>query len=180
MATHGLPLVWGATAREAERHYPADDAVPGPSVAMTRAIDVAAPVETTWRWLCQLSEAPYSYDWIDNLGRRSPRTLTPGAERVELGQAMATVLRVTSVDAPHQWTGTTTPRGQRLAGGFAMTYAAEPDGPHSRIVVRITAAASSPLTRLRAQALAWGDLPMIRKQLRTLKQLAESAAPRSS
>ena len=85
MATHGLPLVWGATAREAERHYPADDAVPGPSVAMTRAIDVAAPVETTWRWLCQLSEAPYSYDWIDNLGRRSPRTLTPGAERVELG-----------------------------------------------------------------------------------------------
>lgn len=172
----GLPFTWGATDDETRRPYPADDEVSGTPVLMTRAIDVAAPTEITWRWLCQLSEAPYSYDWLDNLGRRSPRTLTPGAEHVELGQAMATVLRVTSVDAPHQWTGVTTPRGQRLAGGFAMTYAAEPAGPHSRIVVRIAAASSSRLTRLRAEALAWGDLVMIGKQLRTLKELAESQA----
>lgn len=176
MRSVGLPLIWGATPDEARRRYPADDAVAGTPVLMTRAIDVAAPVEVTWRWLCQLSEAPYSYDWLDNVGRRSPRALTPGAETIELGQAMATVLRVTSVDAPHQWTGVTTPRGQRLAGGFAMTYAAEPAGAHSRIVVRIAAASSSRLTRWRAEALAWGDLVMIRKQLRTLKQLAESHA----
>lgn len=176
MRPAGLPLNWGATDVEIRRAYPADDEIPGTPVLMTRAIHVAAPAGVTWRWLCQLSEAPYSYDWLDNLGRRSPRILTPGAEQVELGQAMATVLRVTSVDAPHQWTGVTTPRGQRLAGGFAMTYAAEPAGPHSRIVVRIAAAASSRLTRLRAEALAWGDLVMIRKQLRTLKELAESPA----
>lgn len=172
MRPAGLPLIWEATADEARRHYPADDAVTGASVLMTRAIDVAAPADIAWRWLCQLSEAPYSYDWLDNLGRRSPQTLTPGAEQIELGQAMATVLRVISFDAPHQWTGVTTPRGQRLAGGFAMTYAAEPDGPHSRIVVRIAAASPSRLTRLRAAGLAWGDLVMIRKQLRTLKKLA--------
>lgn len=176
MRPTGLPLVWGATDEESRRSYPADGAVAGAPVLMTRAIGVAAPLEVTWRWLCQLSEAPYSYDWLDNLGRRSPRTLTPGADQVELGQAMATVLRVTSVDAPHQWTGVTTPRGQRLAGGFAMTYAAEPDGQGSRIVVRIAAASSSRLTRVRAEALAWGDLVMIRKQLRTLKRLAESPA----
>lgn len=44
-----LPLVWGATEEETHRHYPADDAMTGRSVTMTRAIDVAAPVETTWR-----------------------------------------------------------------------------------------------------------------------------------
>ncbi len=170
----GLPLVWGATDDEADRHYPADTAVDGPSVAMTRAIDVAAPVEITWRWLCQLAVAPYSYDIIDNLGRRSPRTLTPGTENLVLGQTMATVLVLTSFDAPHQWTGTTTARGQKLFGAVAMTYAAEQHGTGSRIVCRLVAAAPTRLTRLRAEALAWGDVVMVRKQLRVLKNLAES------
>lgn len=168
-----LPLVWNATEAEATRRYPADDAVPGDPVRMTRAIDVAAPVETTWRWLCQLSEAPYSYDWIDNLGRRSPRTLTPGADRLEIGRTMATVLRITSFEAPHQWTGVTTPRGSRLFGTVAMTYAAEPAPVGSRIVTRVVAESHGRPTRLRATALAWGDLVMIRKQLHTVKGLAE-------
>lgn len=169
-----LPLVWGATDDEARRPYPADDAVHGPIVRMTRAIDVAAPVETTWRWLCQLAVAPYSYDWIDNLGRRSPTALTPGAEDLALGQTMAKVFVLIGFEAPHQWTGVTTARGRKLFGGVAMTYAAEPAGEHSRIVARIAAAAPTRATRLRAEALAWGDLVMIRKQLRVLKQLAES------
>ena len=179
----GLPLVWGATPAEVARRYPADDLVAGGALAMTRAISVAAPAELTWRWLCQMAVAPYSYDWIDNRGRRSPRELTPGADRLEVGQRMAVVFRLVSFDAPHQWTALTSAAGERLFGPVALTYAAEPDpapgpaaGSGSRIVCRIVTAGSGPVTRARAHLLAWGDLVMMRKQLLTFQALAERDA----
>ena len=135
-----------------------------------------APTDLTWRWLCQIAVAPYSYDWIDNRGRRSPQTLTPGADRLELGQTMAVVFRLASFDDGHHWTALTTPRGQRLFGPVAMTYAAEPDGPGSRIVCRLAAGARGPLAGVRAHALAWGDLVMMRRQFLNLKALAERDA----
>jgi hypothetical protein len=177
----GLPIVWGATSEEVGRHYPADDLVPG-AMLLTRAISVDAPAAVTWRWLCQVAVAPYSYDWIDNRGRRSPQTLTPGAERLELGQTMAIVFRLTAFDDGHHWTAITTPRGERMFGPVAMTYAAEPDGPDgtgSRIVCRIaTASAGGPVAWARARTLAWGDLVMMRRQFLNLKGLAERDAAR--
>jgi hypothetical protein len=174
----GLPLVWGASAEEARRPYPADDLVPA-GLTMTRAIGVAAPPELTWRWLCQIAVAPYSYDWIDNRGRPSPRDLTAGADRLEPGQTMAVVFRLVSFDDGHHWTAVTTPRGPRLFGPVALTYASEPDPAGSRIVCRLAVAAEGPLRRSRAYALAWGDLVMMRRQLLNLKALAERDAARS-
>ena len=149
--------------------------MPG-ALLLTRAISVAAPRELTWRWLCQIAVAPYSYDWIDNRGRRSPDALTPGADELSVGQVMAVVFRLTSYDAGHHWTAVTDSRGRRLFGRVAMTYAAEPDGADSRIVCRIAVAARGPVARVRAQALAWGDLVMMRRQLLNLKALAERDA----
>ena len=171
-----LPLTWGVTRAEARRPYAADHLVDGTMLTMTRGITVHAPQQLTWRWLCQIAVAPYSYDLIDNRGHRSPRALTPGADQLELGQPMAVVFELVAFDAPHHWTALTTARGRRLFGPVAMTYAAEPLGDDSRIVCRLAVAQDGPVGWTRSRALAWGDLVMMRKQLRTLKALAERDA----
>ena len=78
-----LPLAWGCTPAELARRYPADDRaeelVRGPVLRMTRAVDVDASQARVWRAVCQIAVAPYSYDWIDNRGRPSPRA--PGGGR---------------------------------------------------------------------------------------------------
>ena len=78
--------------------------------------------------------------------------------------------------APHHWTALTTERGRRLFGPVAMTYAAEPAGPGSRIVCRLVVPQDGALGWTRSRLLAWGDLVMMRKQLLTLKRLAERDA----
>jgi hypothetical protein len=79
-------LHWNATAAEWTVQYPCDRYVQSPRERFTRAVEVESPSETVFRWLCQLKVAPYSYYWIDNPDRRSPRSLTPEVDRLEPGQ----------------------------------------------------------------------------------------------
>ena len=173
----GLPWSWGATPAQVAARYPADDALAGETLALTRAVRVQAPVEVSYRWLCQLSTAPYSYDWLDNRGRRSPRTLTVGADDLRIGQRLMTVWEVTEVAPGHQWSARSTARAERIFGAMAVTYAAEPEGPDSStLVCRMVVAAAGSVRRARAYMFAWGDVPMMRRQLLNLKARAERDA----
>lgn len=172
-----LPLAWGATEADLARDYPADTMLSGPVLRLTRAVAVDAPPETTWRWLCQIAVAPYSYDLLDNRGRPSPSVLTPGADDLRVGQLMM-IFRLTDVDPGHHWSGVTTRAASRLFGEVAVTYAAEPDGDGSRIVCRMLVGQAGPFEWVRSRLLAWGDLVMMRKQLLTLRALAERDARR--
>lgn len=174
-----VAYTWGSTAAERALAYPCDRELPRADDAYFRAVDVAAPASVVFRWLCQLRAAPYSYDWLDNRGRRSPRRLTPGLERLESGQRVMMIFRLTAWTPDRQMTVVMdAPRAIRRFGEVAGSYVVLPVGEQrSRLVVKLLVryprrGAFAAMRWL----LPWGDLVMMRKQLLTLKRLAERSA----
>jgi hypothetical protein len=175
----GLPERWNATTEEAGATFPCDALAPGGFVALTRAIDVDTSPPLVFRWLCQLRAAPYSYDWIDNLGHRSPRQLSPGLDDLRAGQRFL-IGTITSFVPNQHITARATPDAERLFGVVSLTYQVISRGlGASRMLVRLDVHPPNRLwERVRYLALAWGDVIMMRKQLLTLKERAESSASR--
>lgn len=160
---------WGVSEADVRRRYPCDDLVPSPALELWRGVTVHVPAPAVWPWLRQLRIAPYSYDWLDNAGHRSPTTLRslpdprPGdpfstvAARFEVGRVVAT--------RP----------GQHLTArvmGALMSYVLVPDGSATRLLLKVVIPQKHWYTR----ALALGDWPMARRQLLNLKDLAETGA----
>jgi hypothetical protein len=171
---------WGTTAAERALAYPCDGLVPGAEAELFRGVDVAAPAATVFRWLCQLRVAPYSYDWIDNLGRQSPRRLIPGLERLEVGQRFASIFRLVAF-VPDAHVTLRIEQGsfaERVFGDVALTYLVAPRTDAAcrllvKLLVRYPGSPAGPLMRL---VLPWGDLVMMRRQLLNLKELAEGSS----
>jgi hypothetical protein len=168
-------IEWGSTAEERAASYPCEEFVPGATLAVFRAIDIAAPVAVVYRWLCQLRVAPYSYDLLDNLGRRSPRELTPGADELEVGQRIMTIFYLASFEPDRHLTIVCDGIGRKLLGRVSSTYAVTPAGDGSRLVLKLVCI--SPGGRLLRTpyrwVMPWFDLFMMRKQFLNLKRLAE-------
>ena len=159
---------WGVTDDEAARPFPCDEWVPSPTMQAWRGVTVDTSADRLWPWVTQVRLAPYSYDWIDNLGRRSPRTLMNLGEPA-VGEPFTRaggvgLGRVLSVEAPRQLTG-------RIAGAV-ISYVLEPhpDDARTRLLMKIVTDLSRPL----ADRLSVGDLRMARRQLLNFKSLAES------
>jgi hypothetical protein len=157
-------LNWGATPAERAAAMPCDADAPRASVRADRAISIDAPPATVYAWLCQLRVAPYSYDLLDNFGRRSPTERDPELRRLAVGQRFMTMFRLVSYVDDEQLTLRST--------SVAVTYAVRGEGTGTRLHVRVLFEGPSVLGRL----LALGDVVMMRKQLLTLKSLAERDA----
>jgi hypothetical protein len=169
----GPAWTWGSTLRERSEAFPCDHLLPEADFVAFRAVDVDAPAEVAFRWLCQLRVAPYSYDRIDNGGRRSPPMLTMGLEQLEDGQRFMTIFRL----AEHEPGRSITLRHSgRLFGRLAVTYRVTPrGGGGSRYVVKLRGVMPGSVLRpLVRQLLAVGDLVMMRRQLLNLRGLAEA------
>jgi hypothetical protein len=166
---------WNTTAAENAASYPAHRYATPPYRAFVRAVDVAAPPGVVFRWLCQLKVAPYSYDWLDNRGRRSPRELTPGAETLATGQRLM-IARIVEFEPDRHITAVSLPFATAVFGAISLTYQVTATAGGSRLVACLDVTARSWAGRLRGDLLAVGDLVMMRRQLLNLKALAERQA----
>ena len=157
---------WGVTDAEVARRYPCDELVPSPVLELWRGISIHASPAQVWPWLCQVRLAPYSYDWLDNLGQRSPRHLrglpdpVPGEPFTCIGSRFA-VGQVLSVRHEEHLTA-------RILNAV-MSYVLVPAGDGSRLLLKIV----QERDRWFAPVLAVGDWPMARRQLKNFKALAE-------
>ncbi|WP_328856748.1 polyketide cyclase [Williamsia herbipolensis] len=156
---------WGVDTAETSRLFPCDDIVSRPVLQAWRGVTVHATPDRVWPWIGQLRLAPYSYDWIDNLGRRSPAELTGLPEPVVGehfmscgGRPLGEILDVVPNEA---LTG-------EIAGAV-MSYVLVPTGEHTRLLLKIVMARG----RLIAPLVSVGDLLMARRQLLNLKALSE-------
>lgn len=122
--------------------------------------------------------APYSYDWIDNWGRRSPPELTEGLDDLEVGQTFATIFRLVANEAGRSITLDST---TRMFGRVAITYQVnEAAAGRCRLVVKLEfRSPRGPYGFVARRVLPAGDLVMMRKQLMNLRSLAERDARRS-
>lgn len=172
---------WGATPEEVTSVVVGDDLCPDARVIATRCITMTAPPDEVFPWIRQMGFGRagwYSYDWIDNLGRKSARRIHPewqgvaSGDRVPAGP-MAFVAE--DVVAPHSFVLSMAPRGVRKKLMFTLAYELRPHPDGTRLVTRMRARVDLPGGRLMERLfLSPGDGFMVRKQLLTLQKTIES------
>ena len=173
---------WGTQPAERNLPFPCDGIITNPDAVLYRGVTIEASDKTIFRWLCQMRVAPYSYDWIDNFGKRSPQELTPGLERLAVGQEVMRIFELVSFATNHHLT-LRLKRGSRASqtfGDIAVSYVIVPvveaGAPRRcRLLVKLLVRHPQGLRGLIMKTLLpWGDLIMMRRQLLNFKSLAEN------
>jgi hypothetical protein len=170
---------WGTTPEEREVPFNCDrfwddEGLEG---VFFRGVTVNASPTLIYKWLCQLRVAPYSYDWIDNFCRRSPRTLTPGLDDLTLGTHIFGMCEVVDFEPGKSITIRGVPNGMEYLRlrGIVVTYMIIPQSEERcRLLVKGMCRFSDDLLgRLMRWCILWGDLIMMRKQLLNFKAFSE-------
>jgi hypothetical protein len=156
---------WNVTDDEVARSYPCDEIVTTPTLQAWRGVTIDVARELLWPWVGQIRLAPYSYDWIDNLGKRSPQKLVGLPEPV-VGESFSTAAtrpfgRILAVEPLEHLTGEIM--------GACLSYVLVPQGQSTRLLMKLVTSTG----RWAAPFLSVGDLVMARRQLLNLKALAE-------
>jgi hypothetical protein len=137
-----------ATRRERTCALPGDSIIAHPHQSLTCAITLPCPPEEVWPWLAQMGAGGragwYSYDTIDNGGRRSLDTILGRFQEVALGASFPPLpgvdgLTVASFEREVSLVLAYRPRGTGLPT-FTWAFVLEPmPGSHTRLLVRARA-----------------------------------------
>jgi hypothetical protein len=173
-----FPYCWNATDEEIIRKYPCDYYLPNPDNEYIRVISIQTNPKILFRWLCQLKEAPYSYDMIDNFGKRSPRYLIPGSEKLSIGQTIMDMFKIVDFQYNKHITMKIDGRIPKLIfGECVVSYLIQSNNKGCRLIVKARTNHSKNIFFFWIPwILPWGDLLMLRKQFITFKQITENKA----
>lgn len=175
-------MCWGATDEEVARPLPGDGLAPGAGFVATRAITIEAHPGQVWPWIVQMGSGRagwYTYDRIDNKGKPSARTIVPELQALTVGDFIP-MIEGTDVGC---WVKEIEP-GRRMlwwdrTGNFTWEWVLAPTGEsRTRLITRIRECYPPLFSRgmLYAILASTGDILMIRKELRGIKERAERLA----
>jgi hypothetical protein len=170
---------WGATEEEVRRSLPGDGLLPSNAPSTTRAITIDASVEEVFPWLLQIGYGRggwYSYDWIDNDGKRSAEWIDPALQRLAVGD------RIEMLPGFGPIVREIVTNHHIVSGGEADSWCllVEPtvDG-RTRLISRWRQDwPKTPATYVWIALADPGAFVMEQKMLRTIRHLAEQQRPR--
>ena len=176
---------WGATPDEVGSAMPGDDLLLHAHFEATRAISIAAPPDRVWPWIVQIGfrrAGFYSYDLLDNLGHPSASEIVPEFQKTAIGDRVAMAEPATDVTSfrveafeRDRWL-----LWHKPDSTWAWRFDALPGGG-TRLVTRLRARydLDRPFTALGSMFLMeFGDFPMMRRLLQTVRSRAEDEAVR--
>ena len=164
---------WGARPDEIDGPFVGDELVPDATLLATRSISLDAAPSEVYPWLAQMGFGKagwYSYDWLDNLGRRSATEIRPEWQ-VDEGDEIP--------GGPIDFTAPVARPGEafvlamlRRRIGFTLAYDLRPEGTGTRLVTRLRVRLRFPGGRLIERlVLGPGDGVMVRRQLLGIRAL---------
>lgn len=169
---------WGSTPDEVEGVVVGDDLLPDARVVATRSIDLSAAPAEVFPWLVQMGFGRagwYSYDWIDNLGRRSARRIHPEWQDLAQGDPIPggpIAFEASVVEPPHGFVMSYLDKLLPLHRiHFVLAFDLRAKGAGTRLVTRASIRIDGPLGRfIERFVLGPGDGVMVRKQLLNLAE----------
>jgi hypothetical protein len=174
---------WGATAEEINSSVVGDDLCSDATVVATLSITIGAAPQEVFPWIRQMGFGRagwYSYDWLDNLGRKSATTIHDEWQSVAAGDKIPSgpiSFIAAIVDAPSHFVLEIKSPAKKSLGKkspkmhFTLAYELRDDPQGTRLVTRMRSRINLPLGSLFEKLiLGPGDGIMLRRQLLNIKK----------
>jgi hypothetical protein len=173
---------WGATTEEIHGSIVGDNLCRDATLIATRSITISAPPKDVFPWIRQMGFGRagwYSYDWIDNLGRKSATKVHEEWQSVESGDKIPSgpiSFTAAIVEAPRHFVLEIKSLGKKSPKlHFTLAYELREDPQGTRLVTRMRSHIKLPFGSLFERfILGPGDGIMLRRQLLTINRHVSS------